>query len=109
MKGALTKGDKLGPCVVSGLHVCQGTASLEPGLHPCELLGSQVKEACGETLGRRPLHVATDCSGGGAPIFVWRSIQRCAREAGLELALCHELSSEAPDAKHLHKFVLACR
>lgn len=101
------QGDELGPCVASEFHVCQDAASLEPGWHPWQLLGSLVKEACLETLGRRPLHVATDCSGGDAPVFAWRSIQRCANEAGLELALCHEFSSEAPDAKHIHKFILA--
>ena len=86
-------------------YPCKDQFGLEPAAYPLSKFHDRIM-ACFRDGRRRALHVATDCSGADAPIFAWKSFQRCFARQGYTLDIEHEFSSEHPKAKGCHQFII---
>ena len=80
---------------------------LEAGYHTWSVCRERLQAAAGaqRTPRKCRLAVGTDCSGGDASVFAWKSLARCAAQDGILIDMLHELSSEDTRAKHCQRFI----
>ena len=87
-------------------HFLSGTMQ-EAGHHAWSVCRERLQAAARAQRSPRKcwLAVGTDCSGGNAPVFAWKSLARCAAQDDILIEISHELSSEDTRAKHCQRFI----